>query len=408
MNQEELRGQFPQLSEKVYGKPLVYLDNAATSLRPASVVSKWSELSSRYTSNLHRAVHFMASKATAEYEAARAEVASFLGAMSPEEIVFTSGTTASVNLVAYSFGQAYVHEGDEIIVTEEEHHSNIIPWQLLCERNGATLKVLGVDDRGELKLEDLPALLSSGKVKIACVSQASNVLGILNPVKEIVSLCHEAGVPVFVDGAQGAAHGGIDVSDCDCDFYAFSGHKIYAATGTGVLYGKKNWLDRLPPFIGGGEMIESVKWGGSTYARAPFKFEAGTQNFSSVPTLLPALELASEIRTGEIAQNCDRVRQYVLNALLSRDDIILYGNPQDADRKLPLFSFCIRGVHHEDAALILDKMGIALRSGQMCAEPLMDRYGVSGMLRASFAPYNTMQEAEYFITSLERAIAMLR
>lgn len=406
MNSEELRSYFPQLSERVYGNPLVYLDNAATAMRPVQVVRKWDEMSLKLNSNLHRAVHHIADLATEEYESARAEVADFIGAASGDEIVFTSGTTASINLVAYSFGEAFVGEGDEIIVSESEHHSDIVPWQLLCGRKKAVLRVLPVDDYGCLRLDVLKSLLSE-KTKLVCVTHISNVLGLVNPTKEIASICHLNNCPILIDGAQGVVHESVDVSELDCDFYAFSGHKIYAAPGTGVLYGKKKWLDVMPPFLGGGEMIATVSWNGTTYAAAPHKFEAGTQNISGTPTFKPAMDLMRQMRCPEIEKQTEEICDYLLNTLSSDCRIKLYGVPSNGCRKIPLFSFSVEHIHHEDLALILDKMGVAVRSGQMCAEPLMDRFGVTGMLRASFAPYNTLEEAKYFVESLDRAIKML-
>lgn len=403
----DIRSMFPALERKVYGKNLVYLDNAATGHRLSSVIEMWDESSRNHNSNLHRAVHLLASEATEEYESARDAVRQYINAESREEVIFTSGTTASINLVAYSFGEAFVKEGSEIIVTEVEHHSNIVPWQMLCQRKGAFLKVLPVDDDGYLRIECLENMMND-KTAIVCVSHISNVLGIVNPVKEIVRICHSKGVPVLIDGAQGAVHCSVDLQDIDCDFYAFSGHKIYAATGTGVLYGKKKWLEAMPPFMGGGEMVGTVKFSGTTYAPLPMKFEAGTQNFSSAITLKPALEFLKLLNGNELTQYYERVKAFVLDSLLKDERIRLFGVPRGtADDKIALFSFCVEGVHHEDLALILDKMGIATRSGQMCAEPIMDRFGVSGMLRASFAPYNTIEEAEYFIECLNRAINML-
>lgn len=406
MTSEELRKQFPELSEKVYGKPLVYLDNAATSQRPISVIDKWTEMSVKFNSNLHRAVHNIASVATEEYESTRYAIKDFLNASSKEEVIFTSGTTASCNLVAFCFGESFIHEGDEIIVSECEHHSNIVPWQMMCERKKAVLKVLPLEEDGYLATDALENLVTD-RTKLLCVAQISNVLGLVNPVKEIVKYCHSKGCAVFVDGAQGIVHVGADVRDLDCDFYAFSGHKIYAAPGTGILYGKKKWLEQMPPYMGGGEMIASVKFAGTTYAPLPGKYEAGTQNISGVPTLKAAIELVKSMNDIELQQDISNVRDYVLDALLSDSRIKLYGVPRGTSDKIALFSFSVNGVHHEDLALILDKMGIAVRSGQMCAEPLMDHYGVTGMLRASFAPYNTMKEAEYFISSLNKAIEML-
>lgn len=397
-----MRDQFPQLSEKVYGKQLVYLDNAATSLRPQRVIDLWEELSSRKNANLHRAVHHIAAVATEEYETTRDAVRQYLNADSREEIIFTSGATASINLVAFSFGEAFIKEGDEIIVTEAEHHSNIVPWQMLCKRKNAVLKHLEVDDNGHLKYGELETMITP-KTKLVCVSHISNVLGLTNPIKKIVNICHSKGCCVLADGAQGIVHEAVDVRDLGCDFYAFSGHKVFSAPGTGVLYGRRELLEKMPPFMGGGEMIGTVSWAGTTYAPLPQKFEAGTQNMAGVPTLKPALEIAAELR----ANDNDDVRDFVLDALSRNDRIRLFGIPGGEFKKVPLFSFTVEGAHHEDLALILDKMGIAVRSGQMCAEPLMDRFGVTGMVRASFAQYNTLQEAEYFIDSLEKAISML-
>ena len=407
MTVEQLRENFPALDRKVYGKDLVYLDNAATVQRPRSVMDEWERMTMESNANIHRAVHLLSDEATRSYEQAREAVREHINAGSREEVVFTSGVTAAINLVAFSFGEAFVKAGDEVVVTECEHHSNIVPWQMMCLRKGAVLKVLPVDDRGELAMEMLPGLLTD-KTKIVAVTHISNVLGIVNPVKDIIDICHSVGIPVLVDGAQGIVHSEVDVQWLDCDFYAFSGHKIYAATGTGVLYGKRKWLDRMPPYMGGGEMVGTVKFSGTTYAPLPLKFEAGTQNFAGISTLSPALALASGISKDLcLKENERKVRDYVLDALCSDKRIKLYGCPHNREKKIPLFSFSVEGAHHEDLALILDKMGIATRSGQMCAEPLMDRFGVTGMLRASFAPYNTMQEAEYFIKCLDRAIGML-
>lgn len=408
MTVDQIRKSFPILSEKVYGKSLVYFDNAATSQRPASVVGKYLEMSNLYNANIHRSVHFLANEATKEFEAARDVVAAFINAPSREEVIFTSGTTASINLVAYSFGEAFVGEGDEVVVYEAEHHSNIVPWQLMCQRKKATVKPLRIENSGEVSIEALENLLSE-KTKIVAISHISNILGIVNPVKEIVSVCHKKGIPVLVDGAQGVVHEKVDAQEMDCDFYCFSGHKIYAATGTGVLYGKKKFLEAMPPYMGGGEMIGNVSFEKTTFAPLPYKFEAGTQNIASVPTLVPALEFAKAVREDkEIVRYQSAVKDYLFNALSKDERITLYGVPRRTEDKIPLFSFSVEGVHHEDLALILDKMGIAVRSGQMCAEPTMDRFGVTGMLRASLAPYNTMEEAEFFIKSLDRAINMLR
>ena len=408
MRPEDLRKEFPALDRKVYGKKLVYFDNAATIQRPQSVLDLWNKLARDSNANIHRAVHRMADEATEAYEQARLYVKDFINASSREEIVFTSGATASVNLVAYSFGEKFVGEGDEIIVTECEHHSDIIPWQLLCERKNAVLKVLSVDDSGHLKLDELESLITP-KTRLLAVTHISNVLGLVNPVEKIVEICHSKGVKVLVDGAQGVVHSKVDVQSIGCDFYVFSGHKVYATPGTGVLYGKKEILDEMPPFMGGGEMVGTVKFSGTTYAPLPLKFEAGTQNFTGMATLKPALELATVINDDkELKKSADEIRDFLYSGLQKTEGIALFGTTGNMDEKISLFSFCIDGVHHEDLALILDKMGIAVRSGQMCAEPLMDRFGVSGMLRVSLAPYNTMEEAAYFMESLKKAVNMLR
>lgn len=403
----EIRQMFPLLSRQIYGKQLIYFDNAATSQRPQSVLDLWNRLSTQSNANIHRGIHRLSEEATAEYENTRDYVRQFLNAQHREEIVFTSGTTAAINLVAFSFGEAFVGEGDEVIVSEVEHHSDIVPWQMMCQRKKAVLKVLKVDDSGHLMVDSLNSLITE-RTKIVAVTQISNVLGIVNPIDRIVEICHSKGVPVLVDGAQGIVHHGMDVTKTDCDFYAFSGHKIYAATGVGVLYGKKKWLDKMPPYMGGGEMISTVKFSGTTYAQLPEKFEAGTQNFTGVPTLRPAIEMALMMRDESLTKYCDGVKEYLMEELMKDERITLYGIPSSMEEKIPLFSISVKGAHHEDLALILDKMGIAARSGQMCAEPCMDRFGVTGMLRLSLAPYNTMEEAEYFIKSLDKAVKMLQ
>lgn len=403
----EIRQMFPLLSRQIYGKQLIYFDNAATSQRPQSVLDLWNRLSTQSNANIHRGIHRLSEEATAEYENTRDYVRQFLNAQHREEIVFTSGTTAAINLVAFSFGEAFVGEGDEVIVSEVEHHSDIVPWQMMCQRKKAVLKVLKVDDSGHLMVDSLNSLITE-RTKIVAVTQISNVLGIVNLIDRIVEICHSKGVPVLVDGAQGIVHHGMDVTKTDCDFYAFSGHKIYAATGVGVLYGKKKWLDKMPPYMGGGEMISTVKFSGTTYAPLPEKFEAGTQNFTGVPTLRPAIEMALMMRDESLTKYCDGVKEYLMEELLKDERITLYGVPSSMEEKIPLFSISVKGAHHEDLALILDKMGIAARSGQMCAEPCMDRFGVTGMLRLSLAPYNTMEEAEYFIKSLDKAVKMLQ
>ncbi|MBR1872658.1 MAG: SufS family cysteine desulfurase [Bacteroidales bacterium] len=406
MTISEIRARFPILSSRVYGKSLVYIDNAATAQRLDTVIDRQLALQKKANANIHRAVHFLAQEATEEYESCREAVREYLNAASKDEIIFTSGTTASINLVAFSFCEAFVNQGDEIIVSEAEHHSDIVPWQMACQRKGASLRVLPVDVDGHLRVDLLDSMLSE-RTRLVAVCHISNVLGLVNPIGEIVRIAHAKGVPVLVDGAQGIVHQRVDVQALDCDFYAISGHKVYAATGTGALYGKRKYLEVMPPYMGGGEMISHVSFENTTYAPLPGKFEAGTQNINAAPTLKDAIDFLKQLDDKELQSEIDAVKDYVYDSLTADGRVKLYGVPRGTISKIPLFSFTVEGAHHEDLALILDKMGIALRSGQMCAEPLMDRYGVTGMLRASFAPYNTMEEAEYFIKSLDKAIKML-
>lgn len=407
MTIQEFRKQFPVLDREVYGKPLVYLDSAATSQRPAAVVEMQSSLALQHNANVHRAVHRLSAEATEAYENARDAVRDLVNAESREEIIFTSGTTASINLVARSFGEKYISEGDEIIIAESEHHSNIVPWQLLAERKAARIVVLPVDDNGRIEVEKLPSLITS-RTKMICVAHVSNVTGLVAPVDEIIRVAHDAGVKVLVDGAQGVVHQVLDVQKLNCDFYAFSAHKMYGATGVGVLYGKKSLLEDMPPFMGGGEMIDKVDWEQTTFDVLPYKFEAGTPNFNSVPTLVPASELLKLTQSdAELIAQVEDIKSFVYQSLIADERIQLRGVCEDLSLKIPIFSFNVKGAHHEDLAQLLDKMGYALRSGHMCAQPLMRHFGVSGMLRASFGPYNTMQEAEGFIAALDRAIKML-
>ncbi|MDY4562506.1 MAG: SufS family cysteine desulfurase [Candidatus Cryptobacteroides sp.] len=403
MTIQDIRKQFPALSAEVYGRQLVYFDNAATSQRLSSVLQIQDTYSRTANANIHRAVHHLSDLATEHYEAARAAVSDFIGASSSSEIIFTSGTTASINLVAYSFCEAFVGEGDNVIVSAAEHHSNLVPWQQHCLRKSAQLRFIPVLDDGRLDIQALERLIDE-RTKILAVTQVSNVLGIVNPVDEIVRICHSKGVPVLVDGAQGIVHCGIDVRKTDCDFYAFSGHKMYAATGTGVLYGKKEYLEKMPPFLFGGEMVGNVSLDKTTFAPLPMKFEAGTQNFIGQTSFIQAIEFMRSLEDEELAAECRTVEQAMRNILTENPRIKLYGT---AEPKIPVFSFSVDGLHHEDLALLLDKMGVAVRSGQMCAEPLMDRFGVTGMLRVSHAPYNTLEEVEIFGKALEKAMDML-
>lgn len=407
MKTEELRKEFPILSRKVNGRDLVYFDNAATSQRPRSVIEEWNRLTSYSNANIHRAVHTMAEECTEAYEQARDAVRAYINAASREEIIFTSGATASINLVAYTFGERFVSEGDEIIVAECEHHSDMVPWYMLCRRKNAKLVKLPVDDNGRLDTEILKSMIGE-RTRLVAVAHVSNVLGIVNPVEEIVRIAHSKNVPVLVDGAQGIVHCEVDVRKLDCDFYAFSGHKMYAATGTGVLYGKRRWLEQLPPFMGGGEMIASVSFKDVKFADIPMRYEAGTQNFASSATLKQACDLLNLLKDRELNQNFEQICLSMQNCLKNFDGLKIYGNAEVESDRAPLWSFTVEGVHHEDLAILLDKMGVAVRSGQMCAEPLMERFGVSGMLRVSLAPYNTIDEVEYFGQALDRAVGMLR
>lgn len=407
MDLQNLRKQFPILSQTVYGKPLVYLDNAATSQRPQCVIDKWTQMTVERNANLHRAVHHLSAIATEEYESTRVYIQKYINASSPKEIIFSSGATAALNLIAQSYSEAFINQGDEIIIAESEHHSNIVPWQLAAKHHQAKIKVLSINELGEIQIEKLQELISP-KTKLVAIAHISNVLGIVNPIREIATICHSNNCALVVDGTQGIVHTKVDVQELGCDFYVASGHKIYAATGTGFVYGRQELLEKMPPYMSGGEMIGSVSWQETTFAPLPQKFEAGTQNIAAVPTWRDALELAKEMRNSrEVEESYMQIRDYVYEELQRRPQIKLYGCPQRREDKVPLFSFSVEHIHHEDLALILDKMGIAVRSGQMCAEPLMNRMGVTGMLRASFAPYNTLQEAEYFIKSLDKAIQML-
>ena len=408
MKTQDFRKYFPGLEQYTYGKKLVYLDNAATSQRSSGVLSLSSELAEKSNANVHRAVYDLANRATSVLESTRDYVKEYLNAKYREEIIFTSGTTFSINLVAHSYGDVLVNEGDNVIVGESEHHSNLVPWQLLASRKKAEIRVLPIKKNGMYDTDRLSNLIDD-RTKLVCVAQVSNVLGVVNPVSNIIKIAHEKGVRVLVDGAQGAVHQRVDVQKLDCDFYAFSGHKLYDATGTGVLYAKKILLDQMEPFLGGGEMIESVSFEKTTYASLPYKFEAGTPNFNYLPTLKPALSLLEFcFNDEELQKNFREINRYVHDALSSDERIVLAGGSCPIEYRIPLFSFYVKGVHHEDLATIMDKMGVELRSGHMCAEPLMRHYCVSGMLRASFALYNTLEEAEYFISSLNKAINILK
>jgi len=401
-NIQTIRKDFPALQQTVYGQPLVYLDNAATAQKPQCVIDAVNEMNATLNGNIHRAVHYLGMQCTERHEQARETVRAFLNAAKTSEIVFTTGTTASINLVAFSFGERFVQRGDEIIITEAEHHSNIVPWQLLCERKGAVLKIVPVDNDGRLQVEKIPALLSAN-TRLLCVTQVSNVLGIVNPIKEVVKIAHEHNVPVLVDGAQGVVHEGIDVQDIDCDFYAFSGHKLYGPTGVGVLYGKEKWLEQMPPYQGGGDMIASVSFAKTTYAEPPLKFEAGTANYIGSHGLAIAINYLQKTGIANIHQYEQTLSNYARQRLTEIAGLRIYGT---ATPKTSLFSFILNGVHPSDAAMVLDKLGIAVRTGHLCTEPLMHRLGVQSMLRASLCFYNTTAEIDALVDGLKRVQTM--
>jgi cysteine desulfurase/selenocysteine lyase len=399
-----IREDFPILKERVHGKPLVYLDNGATTQRPARVVERMSEYYLRYNANVHRGVHYLSNLCTDANERARERVRDFIHAASVEEVIFTSGTTGGINLVAFSFGEAFVREGDEILVTGMEHHSNIVPWQMLCERKGATLKVLPVLDNGKLDLDALPLLLTS-RTRLVAVAHVSNVLGTINPVRRVIDAAHAAGARVLVDGAQAVQHLPVDVRELDCDFYVFSAHKMYGPTGVGVLYGRRELLLQMPPWQGGGEMIKEVRFEKTTYNDLPFKFEAGTPDFIGIIGLGEAIDYLSSIGMNEVAAHEEALTRHARERLSAIPGLRFHGSSPHASSVL---SFTLDGVHPLDAATLLDQMGIAVRAGQMCAAPLMQRYGVTAMIRTSLAMYNTFEEIDALRDALLRVVAMLR
>ncbi len=400
---EKIRADFPILEESVYGKPLVYLDNGATSQRPLPVIDRMTEYYLKYNSNVHRGVHYLSNKCTDANEAARREVQRFVHAASEKEIVFTRGTTEAINLVAYTFGEAFVEEGDEVIVTEMEHHANIVPWQMLCERKKALLKVVPFDEKGELRFDVYEKLLNE-RVKLVGVAYVSNVLGTVNPIREMIARAHSVGAKVLVDAAQAIAHLPVDVQDLDCDFLAFSGHKIYGPTGVGVLYGKESLLQQMPPWQGGGEMISEVRFEKTTYNELPFKFEAGTPDFIGIVGLGEALKYIGQIGVAEAGEYEQELLHYAMEQMKQIPRLRIFG---EARHKASVISFQIDGIHHFDLGTLLDQMGIAVRTGQLCAEPVMQHYGVTGMVRASLAVYNTKAEIDKLCEGLRKVEKML-
>ena len=398
----KIREDFPILQQKIYNRSLIYFDNAATSQRPQRVIDALTRTYTEYYGNIHRAAHFLADKATAAYEETREKSRKLINAETREQIIFTKGTTESINLVAFSFGEAFIQKGDEIIVSEMEHHSNIVPWQLLAGRKGARIVMLPIDDDGRLMIEKLDSLITS-KTKIIAVAHVSNVLGTVNPVKQIAQIAHSKGVRIFVDGAQAAPHLRIDVQDLDVDFYACSAHKMYGPNGVGILYGKKELLEQMPPYQGGGEMISEVKFSGTTFNELPYKFEAGTPNISGVIAYGAAIDYLENIGI-EIASAWEHeLLEYATQALLKIPGLRIYGTQAE---KSGVISFNVDGVHFFDLGTMLDKFGIAVRTGHHCADPLMDHFGIQGTVRASFAFYNTKEEIDIFVEALKKVIAM--
>lgn len=398
MDIQKIRQDFPILSRTVYGRPLIYLDNAATTQKPRCVVEAISEEYYSVNANVHRGVHFLSQQATDLHEAAREAVRRFIHARSASEIVFTRGTTESINLVAGSFGEAFLQEGDEIIVSEMEHHSNIVPWQLLQERKGVRLRVIPVSDSGELDLQAFASMLS-GRTRLVSIAHVSNVLGTVNPVADIVRLAHEAGARVLVDGAQSTPHIPVDMQALDADFYAFSGHKLYGPTGIGVLYGKEELLRQLPPYQGGGEMIKHVRFSGTDYEDPPLRFEAGTPDYIGTHALARALDYVGQIGLDRIADYEHRLLAYATERLSAIPGLRIFGR---APQKSAVLSFLVGDIHPFDTGTLLDRLGIAVRTGHHCAQPLMDRYGISGTVRASFAFYNTTEEIDTLAEGIER------
>ena len=400
----KVREDFPILSREVYGKPLVYLDNAATTQKPLCVLDAMRNEYLNVNANVHRGVHYLSQQATDLHEEARETVRRFINAAKTEEIVFTRGTTEAINLVASSFCESQMQAGDEVLVTEMEHHSNIVPWQLQAMKRGIVVRHLPITDDGQLQLSALDTLLSA-RTKLVCVAHVSNVLGTVNPVEQIIKTAHAQGVPVLVDGAQSAPHFAVDVQAMDCDFFAFSGHKMYGPTGIGVLYGKEEWFEKLPPYQGGGEMIDKVTWEKTTFERLPFKFEAGTPDFVATHGLATAIGYIDSIGFEAIRQHEQELTRYCMEQLMTIDGMKIYG-PSQATAKDAVVSFNVGAIHHLDMGTLLDRLGIAVRTGHHCAQPLMDRLGISGTVRASFALYNTKEEIDTLVAGIRRVAQM--
>jgi cysteine desulfurase / selenocysteine lyase len=400
---QSIRKQFPILHQNVHGNPLVYFDNAATSQKPSSVIDALTSYYTNYNANVHRGVHHLAEKATTAFEESREAARQFINAGSLEEVIITKGTTEGINLVASSFGRKFIKEGDEIIISTLEHHSNIVPWQMLCEEKGAKLRIIPMSDNGELRLEEYEKMLNE-RTKLVSVVYASNALGTINPVKEITHMAHKAGASILIDGAQASAHLNVDVQDLDCDFFVFSAHKVYGPTGIGILYGKKSMLEAMPPYLGGGEMIKEVTFEKTTYNDLPYKFEAGTPNIGDTIALKYALDFVENLGKERIAQHEHDLLMYATEKMQEIPKIKIIGT---AKEKIGVISFIAQGIHHFDLGMMLDANGIAIRTGNHCTMPLMQRLGLSGTARASFAVYNTKEEIDIFVTVLAKAIKMM-
>lgn len=402
-NIQQIRSDFPVLSQTVYGKPLVYMDNGATTQKPKVVIDAINDLHANKNASIHRGVHFLSEQMTEMYEKARRRIQQFINAEHSQEIIFTSGTTGSINTIAFSFGEQFVKAGDEIIVSGIEHHSNIVPWQMLCERKNAKLRVIPFSDSGELLMDEYKKLLSS-KTKLVAVNHVSNALGTINPIKEIIDLAHEVNAYVLIDGAQGIQHGNVDVQQLDCDFYVFSGHKIYGPTGIGVLYGKEKLLYQMPPYQGGGDMVECVSFEKTIYNQLPFKFEAGTSNYIGAIGMATAIDYLDSLGIADIAKYENELLQYATKRLSEIDGLRIYGT---AVNKISILSFLVGNIHPYDMGMILDKMGIAVRTGTHCAMPLMDKYEIEGTIRASLVFYNTFEEVDRLTEGILKAKSML-
>ena len=401
---EQIRKEFPILAREVYGKPLIYLDSAATAQKPRCVVERMSELLLNDNANIHRGVHLLSEEMTAEYESAREVVRQFIGAECREEIIFTSGATMSLNLVATSWCEKFLREGDNVVVSHIEHHSNIVPWQLSTERKRAELRVIPVADDGALVLDALDTLIDA-HTKVVAVTQASNTLGTRPDLAPIIAKAHSVGAVVVVDGCQGVVHGGVDVRSLDCDFYAFSGHKLYGPTGIGVLYGKRELLDMMPPYMGGGDMVDRVSFERTTYAPLPLKFEAGTSNYIGAIGLAEAIKFLQRFSAQEIAKHEKEMLDYATEQLMQIEGLRIYGTTED---KSSIISFNVAGCDHYDIGMILDKMGVAVRTGHHCAEPVMARYGTNGVVRASIALYTNKDDIDVLVKAVKRAVSMLK